>query len=402
MALALTPAIRPPCCCAATLLPEMAETMIIEHHLPSLLGSPSMDLDGTQDSGDYGYDDSEFPYAPGVLHGVKCCSKCGATKTPQWREGPCGPKTLCNACGVKRTRKLRAETDGAKRRKMTASPAGKAYAKAPKAAAAAYAQDDGYGSLDYDDGYPESAFYHPSAAALRRPARRAAEEAAAKTARYARSGDYGAYHGAPAAAALATPTSSSDYSLPSSDCPEEVSWTPLAAEAAARGGMPLDCYAAVNLMTMSAADGSPVSGRPLSAAASLPEPAPLAAAAPPEADHAAAAAAAAQHAQHGAKPTAADLEELYKSLPPAKVAELVRLNEALDGSVQAAAGAGAAVAAVAAVLAAKQAAALRARELAVAATKRLRRFMLELDTQFGVPPRGLPRIRTSPTKTASA
>ncbi len=32
----------------------------------------------------------EFPYATTGYCGVKCCSKCGATKTPQWREGPCG------------------------------------------------------------------------------------------------------------------------------------------------------------------------------------------------------------------------------------------------------------------------------------------------------------------------
>ncbi|CAN1171885.1 GATA transcription factor 11 [Linum perenne] len=29
------------------------------------------------------------------------CSHCGVTQTPQWREGPMGPKTLCNACGVR-------------------------------------------------------------------------------------------------------------------------------------------------------------------------------------------------------------------------------------------------------------------------------------------------------------
>jgi hypothetical protein len=29
------------------------------------------------------------------------CSKCGANKTPQWRMGPTGAKTLCNACGVR-------------------------------------------------------------------------------------------------------------------------------------------------------------------------------------------------------------------------------------------------------------------------------------------------------------
>ncbi|XP_042506015.1 GATA transcription factor 1-like [Macadamia integrifolia] len=29
------------------------------------------------------------------------CWHCGAEKTPQWRAGPQGPKTLCNACGVR-------------------------------------------------------------------------------------------------------------------------------------------------------------------------------------------------------------------------------------------------------------------------------------------------------------
>ncbi|XP_019436280.1 PREDICTED: GATA transcription factor 11-like isoform X1 [Lupinus angustifolius] len=29
------------------------------------------------------------------------CMHCDVKKTPQWREGPMGPKTLCNACGVR-------------------------------------------------------------------------------------------------------------------------------------------------------------------------------------------------------------------------------------------------------------------------------------------------------------
>ncbi|KAF3780594.1 GATA transcription factor 9 [Nymphaea thermarum] len=29
------------------------------------------------------------------------CLHCGSQKTPQWRAGPLGPKTLCNACGVR-------------------------------------------------------------------------------------------------------------------------------------------------------------------------------------------------------------------------------------------------------------------------------------------------------------
>ncbi len=39
-----------------------------------------------------GFDDEEFPYPSGLLNGVKCCTKCGATKTPQWREGPYGER----------------------------------------------------------------------------------------------------------------------------------------------------------------------------------------------------------------------------------------------------------------------------------------------------------------------
>ncbi|KMT00345.1 hypothetical protein BVRB_9g216560 [Beta vulgaris subsp. vulgaris] len=31
----------------------------------------------------------------------RSCSHCQVTKTPQWRAGPSGPKTLCNACGVR-------------------------------------------------------------------------------------------------------------------------------------------------------------------------------------------------------------------------------------------------------------------------------------------------------------
>lgn len=31
----------------------------------------------------------------------KKCTHCEMTETPQWRLGPMGPKTLCNACGVR-------------------------------------------------------------------------------------------------------------------------------------------------------------------------------------------------------------------------------------------------------------------------------------------------------------
>ncbi|CAN8318616.1 unnamed protein product [Cochlearia groenlandica] len=32
---------------------------------------------------------------------MRRCTHCASEKTPQWRTGPLGPKTLCNACGVR-------------------------------------------------------------------------------------------------------------------------------------------------------------------------------------------------------------------------------------------------------------------------------------------------------------
>lgn len=49
-----------------------------------------------------------FPVAPVETNqqnlpsqAVRKCMHCEITKTPQWRAGPMGPKTLCNACGVR-------------------------------------------------------------------------------------------------------------------------------------------------------------------------------------------------------------------------------------------------------------------------------------------------------------
>lgn len=39
--------------------------------------------------------------SPSPEGGVRRCTHCASEKTPQWRTGPLGPKTLCNACGVR-------------------------------------------------------------------------------------------------------------------------------------------------------------------------------------------------------------------------------------------------------------------------------------------------------------
>lgn len=39
---------------------------------------------------------------------IRTCSDCNTTKTPLWRSGPCGPKSLCNACGIRQRKARRA------------------------------------------------------------------------------------------------------------------------------------------------------------------------------------------------------------------------------------------------------------------------------------------------------
>ncbi|XP_076924768.1 GATA transcription factor 21-like [Bidens hawaiensis] len=39
---------------------------------------------------------------------IRVCSDCNSTKTPLWRSGPRGPKSLCNACGIRQRKARRA------------------------------------------------------------------------------------------------------------------------------------------------------------------------------------------------------------------------------------------------------------------------------------------------------
>ncbi|CAM0957670.1 unnamed protein product [Alopecurus aequalis] len=38
-----------------------------------------------------------------------CCVECRTTTTPMWRSGPTGPRSLCNACGIRYRKKRRQE-----------------------------------------------------------------------------------------------------------------------------------------------------------------------------------------------------------------------------------------------------------------------------------------------------
>jgi len=42
--------------------------------------------------------------ASGTGEPVRCCTSCGALNSPEWRKGPNGVKSLCNACGLRFSR----------------------------------------------------------------------------------------------------------------------------------------------------------------------------------------------------------------------------------------------------------------------------------------------------------
>ncbi|KAI4376984.1 hypothetical protein MLD38_014683 [Melastoma candidum] len=44
----------------------------------------------------------------GGNHMARACSDCNTTTTPLWRSGPRGPKSLCNACGIRQRKARRA------------------------------------------------------------------------------------------------------------------------------------------------------------------------------------------------------------------------------------------------------------------------------------------------------
>ncbi|XP_045824359.1 putative GATA transcription factor 22 [Trifolium pratense] len=44
---------------------------------------------------------------------IRVCSDCNTTTTPLWRSGPMGPKSLCNACGIRQRKARRAMAEAA-------------------------------------------------------------------------------------------------------------------------------------------------------------------------------------------------------------------------------------------------------------------------------------------------
>ncbi|GAX83194.1 hypothetical protein CEUSTIGMA_g10620.t1 [Chlamydomonas eustigma] len=110
----------------------------------------------------------------------RVCVECGATSTPQWREGPAGPKTLCNACGV---RHVRAQ-QRANKRLATTSEKGPSLSAPGSPVTAGGGRNKAKANLDLDTAarmVPE-----PST----RPVRQAALASLSRTAAFARTGEF--------------------------------------------------------------------------------------------------------------------------------------------------------------------------------------------------------------------
>ncbi|KAF2285146.1 hypothetical protein GH714_038821 [Hevea brasiliensis] len=53
-------------------------------------------------------DNSSQNFSSSSSNSIRVCADCNTTKTPLWRSGPRGPKSLCNACGIRQRKARRA------------------------------------------------------------------------------------------------------------------------------------------------------------------------------------------------------------------------------------------------------------------------------------------------------
>ncbi|XP_011019465.1 PREDICTED: putative GATA transcription factor 22 [Populus euphratica] len=54
------------------------------------------------------YQNNEINSSSNSNSNIRVCSDCNTTSTPLWRSGPRGPKSLCNACGIRQRKARRA------------------------------------------------------------------------------------------------------------------------------------------------------------------------------------------------------------------------------------------------------------------------------------------------------
>jgi len=78
------------------------------------------------------------------------CLGCNATSTPEWRRGPLGPRTLCNACGLVYAKLLKKRARGERSRGSNSNEPGTQNME--ESVIASSDDDDSYGSQERDLG----------------------------------------------------------------------------------------------------------------------------------------------------------------------------------------------------------------------------------------------------------
>ncbi|KAK7291843.1 hypothetical protein RIF29_07309 [Crotalaria pallida] len=91
----------------------MRKMMVSDHHKETgsyVAGSSIQKFEDHQKQplSPLGTDHSSNNYKNHSNNTVRVCADCHTTKTPLWRSGPRGPKSLCNACGIRQRKARRA------------------------------------------------------------------------------------------------------------------------------------------------------------------------------------------------------------------------------------------------------------------------------------------------------
>ncbi|KAI0077763.1 hypothetical protein K474DRAFT_1707092 [Panus rudis PR-1116 ss-1] len=81
--------------------------------------------------------------------GSQTCLGCNATSTPEWRRGPMGPRTLCNACGLVYAKLIKKRTRDPGRTQGRSSKAGKGSRNDAGHVSSGSDDDDSYGSQEH-------------------------------------------------------------------------------------------------------------------------------------------------------------------------------------------------------------------------------------------------------------
>ncbi|XP_061361644.1 putative GATA transcription factor 22 [Gastrolobium bilobum] len=89
---------------------RMMRKMMVSDQTGSDIAGNSMHKfeDQKQPLSPLGTDNSSNNYSNHSNNTVRVCADCHTTKTPLWRSGPRGPKSLCNACGIRQRKARRA------------------------------------------------------------------------------------------------------------------------------------------------------------------------------------------------------------------------------------------------------------------------------------------------------